>query len=403
MNKKRGTIEGNVYVDGGKIELHGLNLKGKMIIKDSTTEHSDVKLEGVEFKGCENKQNNFIFHGKKIKKICSNDKCICGSGEKYKKCCENIFKDARNICLLTGNGLTMSALSYLKLNEEVNTHNFLNWDVRYNNDKSKKILEDLPLLSEYLSKEDLSCDNFSIVEEINEYANRKDIPEAVSQGSDLLNELRHYICMSFSKFQVDFDKNDISDWNWVKFLRGLKDNISYAVSFNYDLVLERAMECAGISYSREGMYSEISGVGILKPHGSIDFDSNSIECDDTVYPPKINSYRTNSNLERVDTSKLLSPRKEVAIILPNEYSYQTEYQWIKPGYEKIKSNGKNITHLIIGGLSYCKQDRKEIDLIIDSLDKNAKVVVINKGKNEDLTRKLESKFKKDNIYYRLIK
>lgn len=397
MNKNRGVITGGIYIKDSKyVELNGVDLEGKLTVEDS-----DVKLKDVNFTGYENEQDNFILHDKKIKKICRNDKCICGSGKKYKDCCENIFKDTINVCLLTGNGLTISALLHLNLNK-IDTHDFFNWDVSYKEDKNKKILEDLPLLSEYLSKKDLSCDNFSIVEDINEFACRKDIPKAVSQGSDLLNELRHYICMSFSKFQIDFDKNDISDWNWVKFLRALKYNISYAVSFNYDLVLERAMECAGISYSREGMYSEISGVGILKPHGSIDFDSSSIICNNTAYPPKINSYRTNSILERVDTSRLLSPRKEVAIILPNEYSYQTEYQWIKPGYEKIEANGKKITHLIIGGLSYCRQDRKEIDLIIDSLDENAKVIVINKGENLDLAKKLESKFKKENIYYKLI-
>lgn len=394
---KRGTITGGVYIKDCKyISFNEVDLGNKLIV-----ENSNVKLNDVNFIGYGNEQNNFILNEKKIKNIGRNDICICGSGKKYKKCCQNIFKDAKNICLLTGNGLTISALLHLDLNK-IDTHDFFNWDIYYNGDENKKILEDLPLLSEYLSKKDLSCDNFSIVQEINEFAYRKDIPEVVSQGIDLLNELRHYICMAFSKFQIDFDKNDISDWNWVKLLRALKDNISYAVSFNYDLVLERAMECAGITYSREGMYSETSGVGILKPHGSIDFDSNSIICNNTVYPPKINSYKTNSVLERVDTNRLLYPRKEVAIILPNEYSYQTEYQWINPGYKKIKSNGNKITHLIIGGLSYCEQDRKEIDLIIDSLDENVKVIVINKVNNPDLVKKLESRFKKENIYYKLI-
>ena len=397
MYKKRGIITGNVYCDNcEKLSLNEIDLENNV-----TIENSNVNLNDVNFIGYEKNQNNFILHGKKIKNIGRNDICICGSGKKYKKCCQNIFQDAKNICLLTGNGLTISALSHLDLNK-IDTHDFFNWDIYYNGDENKKILEDLPLLSEYLSNKDLSYDNFSIVQEINEFAYRKDIPEAVSQGIDLLNELRHYICMAFSKFQIDFDKNDISDWNWVKLLRALKDNISYAVSFNYDLVLERVMECAGITYSREGMYSETSGVGILKPHGSIDFDSKSIICNNTVYPPQINSYKTNSILERVDTNRLLYPRKEVAIILPNEYSYQTEYQWIDPGYKKIKTNGNKVTHIIIGGLSYCKQDRKEIDLIIDSLDENVKVIVINKGNNQELVEKLESKFKKENIYFRII-
>lgn len=46
-----------------------------------------------------------------------NEKCICGSGLKYKKCCiqhnENNYK---NICLLVGNGFTIDFLRSMNIN-----------------------------------------------------------------------------------------------------------------------------------------------------------------------------------------------------------------------------------------------------------------------------------------------
>lgn len=212
----------------------------------------------------------------------------------------------------------------------------------------------------------------------------------------MICELKYYIDIAFSYFQMEFDKKDISKWAWIKVLKLMKDKLSYIVSFNYELVLESALNDAGILYRRVGLQEEKQGIGILKPHGSIDFDIRGVRSPLTI---PINSYKDRNDMpiKKIKKSNLISRRCECDIILPLEESYQKNYQWIKPGYDELNRYGDKIDNLIICGISYWECDRGEIDYILESINKDAFITIVNKTENDKLMEKIYLKFNREKV------
>jgi hypothetical protein len=293
------------------------------------------------------------------------------------------------IGLCIGNGLSIDLRNkYSKDLSEFDTYHFLKWDVK-SPTHNREILCDLPILKKYLSKYTETNDSFEIVESIIENNPSNDNFE----NAILLCELQHYIAYAFSTYQNKIDKLDIRTWHWTKWLNYHKDYLEFFVSFNYDLVLEKSLKSAGIKYRRVGPRNEKEGKFILKPHGSIDFEiePGSIKTAHMRYPLRNAILKNDCEIFSLDSRNLLDVRKEVDIVLPNEYSTQQNYQWIKPGYEWIKNKGYLFTHFIFAGIAYRKCDQEEINFIIDNLSPNTKIIVINPNPCEELIQVLNEK------------
>ena len=278
----------------------------------------------------------------------------------------------------------------------LNTADFFNWEIESISKKGECLIDDFPILKKYLDKVEYEK-SFEKVQELNDFAS-KILKENLddNEANILICELKYYITIAFSNFQIEFQKKDISQWSWVRVLKLMKDKLSYIISFNYELVLENALKKANIPYRRVGLYEEDKGIAILKPHGSIDFDVLGINVPLSL---PINSYKDRNDMpiRKIEENNLITRRCECDIILPLEESYQKEYQWIKPGYDELNKYGNQIDNLIICGMSYWECDKEEIDYILDSTSKDAFITIVNKVENPELIKKIYSKFDKNKV------
>lgn len=289
-----------------------------------------------------------------------------------------------------GNGLSIDLQhKYFEELSSFNTYQFFSWNVK-SPIANRSFMCDLPRLNERLSITMNTNNDFEVVESIIEECQ---ITNADFNDTVLLCELQHYIAHAFSTYQNKIDKLEISDWHWARWLDYHRENLGYFVSFNYDLILERALESVRIPYRRIGPLNEQEGICILKPHGSIDFEIAPGNINVPMsYPLKNAVLKNNCSIISLDKSKWLSIRKEVDIVLPNEYSTQLEYQWVKPGYDVIENEGYLFTHFIFAGISYCKYDQEEINFIIENLRSETKIIVVNPNPREELMKALNDKF-----------
>nr|WP_295763711.1 hypothetical protein [uncultured Intestinibacter sp.] len=382
--------------------FEGLN--GKNVISCDATSTVNIKENIFKKSDDVNIDNKFFKIHTDYKNRGKNSKCKCGSNKKQKDCCLKIIQklnlnESKNICLVIGNGFNISARNYLKdTNQELelNTADFFNWEIESISKKGECLIDDFPILKKYLDKVEYEK-SFEKVQELNDFAS-KILKENLddNEANILICELKYYITIAFSNFQIEFQKKDISQWSWVRVLKLMKDKLSYIISFNYELVLENALKKANIPYRRVGLYEEDKGIAILKPHGSIDFDVLGINVPLSL---PINSYKDRNDMpiRKIEENNLITRRCECDIILPLEESYQKEYQWIKPGYDELNKYGNQIDNLIICGMSYWECDKEEIDYILDSTSKDAFITIVNKVENPELIKKIYSKFDKNKV------
>jgi hypothetical protein len=308
----------------------------------------------------------------------------------------------RRIGFLVGNGLSISATQYLKDEFQYNTSQFFSWDVKTPGQEQSDFLYNLPRLNSALEKIDNKyaiCKDFDKVNKILEYIKQSENSATFKRSFDsaiTLCEMQHYLAIAFSKFQIEFDKKDISNWEWVSWFKMYGQEVLFCLSLNYDLVFERILERCNIKYRRIGVEKDKEGLLILKPHGSIDFEiaDNAIDMGPSIYPLLNAVCRNNCPIKALSSSELLKPRKEVDIILPNEYSYQSNYQWIRPGYECIQREGNIFSHFVIVGVSYWDCDRPEIDLVLNSLLPNTHIIIADPYPNDTLIKILKNRFSK---------
>lgn len=299
------------------------------------------------------------------------------------------------ICV--GNGLSIDLQkSYPSNLEMYDTYNFLSWDIQTPNEECV-FLTKLPRLKKHIELNADVENDFKLVERLLDSYKRNPLN---FENSILLCEVQHFIAIAFSKYQLQVDKIDLGNWKWVKWLKENRETLCFAISFNYDLVFERALSYSEIPYRRVGVQNEYQGMWILKPHGSIDFeiDPRSISMPPITYPLVNAVHNNNCGIYALETENLLLPRREVDIVLPNEYSTQLEYQWIKPGYDALSREGHMFTHFIFAGLSYSVFDRDEVDYIIECLKSDTAIIIANPDPNKQFLEKVNSRFDRVEIW-----
>lgn len=294
------------------------------------------------------------------------------------------------IGLCVGNGLSIDLQkTYHKELSRFDTYNFFDWNIK-SPISDNFFLDELPYLKDRLKYRAEQRKDFELVESI--ISECQSSPELFGK-SMLLCELRHYIAHAFSEYQKIIDGINVSQWHWTKWLDIHRDNLGFLVSLNYDRVIENALETINLKYRRIGPENEKEGICILKPHGSIDFDVAPYCIRLPLsYPLKNAVYSNDVSIISLEKKQWNSVRTEVDIVLPNEYSTQLHYQWVKPGYDVIKNQGYLFTHFIFAGISYCKQDRDEINFILRSLNRDTKIIIVNPEPSREFIELLDSKF-----------
>src|SRR5690606_36665142 len=85
-------------------------------------------------------------------------------------------------------------------------------------------------------------------------------------------QVRRFLAISYSKLQQEIDKIDNFDWRWLNWFKEHNNQIVFAISFNYDLLLENTLKDLNVLYFRTSTTEPNLGIPIFKPHGSIDFE-----------------------------------------------------------------------------------------------------------------------------------
>lgn len=212
-------------------------------------------------------------------------------------------------------------------------------------------------------------------------------------GKIIRYQLRLFLCAAFAHFDDALANVEFKSWNWSKWIKKNRSEIKIILSLNYDRIMERTVKsvtCRPVRYLHQGY--DPGAVNIFKPHGSIDFRVGVIKIDRSVYWGGLIFELNDTPIDVVQDvhSGGIMPD----IVLPMEYSKISDFQFVKPGYERISGLSGEIDRCVLAGVSYWEQDRPELDRILDSLSADTAIVVVNPASVTDLMSKLGEKFHK---------
>lgn len=193
-----------------------------------------------------------------------------------------------------------------------------------------------------------------------------------------------------------------ADWGWLSFLKNI-DLKEYKkiifVSYNYDIWLERILDCLGLEYNVYGFENNKDNViEIIKPHGSISFvpknhmdrydinyniDVDGLKIDElTLEYNKLTKYSTGAIIPPAGDSSRLHVTSSWADILRNEARGKAE---------ELSNDKQSI--VVMCGISYWHVDRREIDELLINLNPDTAFTFINPAPPRDLNAVLISIFK----------
>lgn len=159
------------------------------------------------------------------------------------------------------------------------------------------------------------------------------------------------------------------------------------VSFNYDAILERALQNKGIDFSIPLLEENVAAkLKIHKPHGSITFCAKT--------PLDKSSFSINydvggfaeGGISEMETRyvDLDGYFPMVGILPPAGESDRYKHRWIRQIWDRAIEAARRLEKndlVIIYGLSYWHVDRKEIDLLLGEISRGARVISVNPHPN----------------------
>ena len=238
----------------------------------------------------------------------------------------------KKFALLVGNGFTLDFVAPLGLNSSFPLKNFNSLDIQY----EIEFMSHLPHIKEKLLNSDLHdfeaiknyVDTFKNIEEdyqmksqTGQYELLQDIKYRIATDSHV--QLRRFLAMAYSVLQLKIDGADMNSWKWAEWLHQNNSKLTFAISLNYDLVLENALYLAGAPFYRVGTDEEFRRIPLIKPHGSIDFDLPSNFIGGNFNPWGISASLNDAQLVQViPKAKWLIPRLEADIISPSLHNIQ---------------------------------------------------------------------------------
>ena len=293
------------------------------------------------------------------------------------------------IAVVVGNGLSMSFGAFTGLSEAYNSQEPLTWNIKkpqtgnmwldyfprlksvYNNNQGKSSFD---ILSLTLSKE--HCKDIGIVQEHAKI------------------EARHYLTISFSHYSDLQRRNFSTDWSWMKWFKLHKSDITAAYSLNYDLLLETMLDEIDIKYHSAQVNHKKRGIPLVKPHGSVDFDSyityistpNGLE-----YPLQNWVDQNNAEIIRIDYEQLLQPRKQAHCIIPTEQNKYVDYCWVNSAYREFHKAVMHLDYCVFIGVSYWKCDQIDLNKILKSIPQSCVIVIANPCPPTDFLKRIEGR------------
>jgi hypothetical protein len=313
----------------------------------------------------------------------------------------------RRVLLVVGNGVTLDLVFSHARNElgSWNTGQPLSWNLSTPGMPSVPLLESFPRLARALGAPDVQAartdfDRFAILSNrVNaDRTSGPSFPGAEGGGGDygyLKTQLRVFLLVAFSQFQAQMERVDLHTWAWVSWLHSMRGRLAEVISLNYEKVIERAIDAAGLlPHMAQPCGPPSPGtVAVYKPHGSIDFEPTGVVISaENMFPfgERWGVQDIDTPVRRVPRSRLLEGRFGSDIVLPAEYSKLGAFQWVRPCYAAMPERFERVRYCVTAGISYWNEDREELDAIMAALPDAAEIVIANPNPPPDLIQRLES-------------
>lgn len=314
-------------------------------------------------------------------------------------------RSSQDTILIVGNGLSISLRSAFSDNlSGWDTSSPLSWTVPNLSAGDGSLLTALPAFNQLLAHYRTEKPEQSDFEAFRDVMTSIAMRTARHQGADSERdlhvradvEMRHYLAIAFSYYQMAVWQLDISKWEWARVLSQVGPRLRGLVSFNYDLVAEHALHVVGHPARPLGVGTIRPGkFGGFKPHGSISYDIDpelfrAFRPD--RYPPATYMFRSSYPQKEVPHKSLLRVRHSATIVVPGEANIYGDLPWSLHGWRWLRAIADGTERCVLAGLSYWEVDRPEIDRTLDMLPRSCRITVVNPYPPASLLQSLADRF-----------
>jgi hypothetical protein len=306
---------------------------------------------------------------------------------------------AARIALVCGNGISIDRAHSSGV--QLHPSRPFSFDVRHPR-RGTPLLHDLPNLRDWLATVPIEQSDFGRIERLlldTVKASDRDRPSF----DDRLVDLRHYLALGYSTYQLALDSASSKQWRWRQWLERYRKDVIVALSWNYDLVLERAFRWNGTRYFYPGAggFPEWErkpekriGIPVCKPHGSCNFVSalkmrhqmvSGGPFYETDYPRAVLVMVADMPQTCLPDSRLLSVREVADIVLPGEFNiFGQELSWMQLATKYFRHLSARADTLVVIGFSMSKPDRDEFAEALSWCNRFQRVVIADPGDPQDL-------------------
>lgn len=282
--------------------------------------------------------------------------------------------------------------------------------------RSTRLLQSLPDLAQWLANPEVASNegDFSKIRLLTAGLPRLD---GSSQSGltdhmrSVLLDLRHYLALAYSMFQENVDRSSAETWPWRRWLEVHPKDLIGALSWNYDLVLERTLlrnrtpfHWAGAGGWQEwnGRAPPPKGIPVSKPHGSCNFvidglqiqtaEEDGAPAEDLGYPRGVHVSTVDAPLTTLSDGKLLTVRQSADIVLPGEANVFSPFlRWMRLSQRSFRHAVSTADTLLVVGFSMSSCDYPEFVDALAWAPRFRKVVVADPRPGQELLDFLNSR------------
>lgn len=202
--------------------------------------------------------------------------------------------------------------------------------------------------------------------------------------------------------QLEQFVNNCTSWGWLSYLKDIDINTYekiILVTYNYDIWLERILECLNLNYTVYGFDKKKDAkIEIIKPHGSISFvpidspDKYAINYNLDMEGIKLEDLQMQyENLTSYPAGAIIPPAGDSSRLqMTSSWADSLRKEALRNARELAKEEENTV---VMCGISYWHVDRKEIDELLINLNPEADLIFINPLPPRDLNAVLISIFK----------
>lgn len=230
-----------------------------------------------------------------------------------------------------------------------------------------------------------------------------DHPE-VAALDDTLLDLRHYLAIAYSTYQLALDRGSMERWQWRIWFERYRRHLIVALNWNHDLVLERTLTRNRTPHFHPGAggWPEWNrtpvgqiGVPVCKPHGSCHFAPDGFEIRNAMteggtmepcdYPRAIGAAILDAPQRTMRDGEILSVRTVADIVLPGEFNlFGQHLSWMRLATRYFRHYAATADTLVAIGFSMGEPDRREFADAMSWVNRLKRAIVVDPTPSEAL-------------------